>query len=334
MVLFVILPIIFLCSFVLTFLIKNYATKKSIIDIPNERSSHSLPTPRGGGLSFVIVFLLSTLIANYLGIAPIHIGGYGLLSIITISFLGFYDDKNALSPLFRLVIQFVAVLVFVLSISPLPSFETHLFVIKSGYLLNVLMILYLLWLLNLYNFMDGINGISSLEAVSVGIGMCGVYGLTGHLDLLPNILFLVVAVLGFLPLNFPAAKIFMGDVGSSFLGFVIGVFSLQAFIIDRSLFWSWLVLLGVFIVDSSVTLITRTINGNKIYQAHCTHAYQNSARRLGSHTLVTLIVTAINILWLLPIAIMIGLHYVDGFYGLLIAYVPLSFICYRLGAGR
>ncbi len=334
MVLTSILSVIFSLSFFGTLLIKNYAKKKQIIDIPNSRSSHKAPTPRGGGLSFVIVFLSALLIVKYFDITPVYYNGLEFLSLSIIALLGFYDDKKTLSPLLRLLVQIIAVSVFLVSMLPLPSLSTSIFVINSGILLNVLIVFYLIWLLNLYNFMDGINGIASLEAISVCFGMCVVYWLTDNLTLISKLLFLMLAVLGFLPWNFPKAKIFMGDAGSSFLGFILGIFSLQALVIDGQLFWCWIVLLGVFIVDASITLLRRLFNGEKIYLAHCSHAYQRAARKIGNHASVTLFVILINVIWLLPIAILIGKHHLDGFFGVVIAYLPLCALSFWLGAGK
>jgi Fuc2NAc and GlcNAc transferase len=178
--------------------------------------------------------------------------------------------------------------------------------------------------------MDGINGIASIEAITVCFGMSFVYWLANETALVPKVLIIAAIVLGFLPWNFPKAKIFMGDVGSNFLGLLFGILSLQAFFISRQLFWSWLILLGVFITDASITLMRRSLQGEKIYQAHCNHAYQNAARKIGSHIPVTLFVLVVNITWLLPLAGLVALQYLNGFIGLLIAYLPLCGLVFAL----
>lgn len=322
-----ILAIVFTCSYFLTALIKKYAEKKQIIDLPNERSSHIVPTPRGGGISFAFTFLMSLLIFKYVKIFPFSFKPLEIMALTIITFLGFYDDKKSLSPIVRLVVQVVSGLIFLITLLPTPSLVINIFTINPGLLLDIFILLYLVWLINLYNFMDGINGIASLESISVCLGMCIVYWLNGNIILIYMPLFLAISVLGFLPWNFPNAKIFMGDVGSNFLGLILGVFSLQAFVVDSQLLWCWLVLLGVFIVDASLTLLRRLLKGEKIYIAHCNHAYQHAARKIGSHKSVSLFVLLINIIWLLPISILIGIKRLDGFLGLVIAYSPICLLC-------
>lgn len=137
-----------------------------------------------------------------------------------------------------------------------------------------------------------------------------------------------------LVLEFPPAKIFMGDAGSGFLGIVLGGLSLQAAWQSSQLFWCWLILLGVFIVDASYTLVRRLLRGDKVYEAHRSHAYQFASRRYGRHLPVTLAVTALNLCWLLPVALCVLLLGLDGVLGLIVAYVPLVMIAayYRAGS--
>jgi len=189
-------------------------------------------------------------------------------------------------------------------------------------------------LLNIYNFMDGIDGIAGVEAVTVCAGGILLYWLNDPSDvtyIVPAIL--LAAVAGFLLWNFPKAKIFMGDVGSGFLGLMLGALSIQAAGVEPDLFWAWMILLGVFIVDATVTLIRRIIRREKFYQAHCSHAYQHAARQLNSHVRVTISVGLINLLWLLAMAILVTLQYLDGVSGLIIAYIPLIILVFYFKAG-
>jgi Fuc2NAc and GlcNAc transferase len=140
-------------------------------------------------------------------------------------------------------------------------------------------------------------------------------------------------VLGFLFWNFPPAKIFMGDAGSGFLGMAIGVISLQAAWASPDLFWAWLILLGVFIVDATVTLLRRLLRGEKIYEAHRSHAYQFASRRYGRHLPVTLAVAAINLFWLFPLAASVVLWSIDGVLALTVAYIPLLLLASKFNAG-
>ena len=329
-----ILLVIFLSSLFGTLWLKRYALAKQIMDIPNARSSHSTPVPRGGGMAFVVVFLFAIMLLRSFGAIEFSLNWLTFIALSSVALLGFCDDKLSLSPKVRCIVQLCAAIIVVFALYPLPDISLHFIAIHSGFFLEILVILFLVWLLNLYNFMDGINGIASIEAISVCCGMALTYWLSGHFaeTMLP--LLLMAAVFGFLPWNFPKAQIFMGDAGSSFLGFALGVLSLQALAIDNQLFWSCMVLLGVFIVDASITIFRRAIRGEKVYQAHCSHAYQNAARKYNSHTLVTFTVLAINLLWLLPISALISVHYLPGFYGLILAYLPILYTCIKFNAGK
>ena len=126
----------------------------------------------------------------------------------------------------------------------------------------------------------------------------------------------------------------MGDAGSGFLGLMLAVLSLQAGWVVNRLFWSWVILLGVFVVDATVTLIRRMAHGERFYEAHRSHAYQHAAVHRGAHMPVTLAVGVINLCWLLPVALMVALGWLDGLLGVLIAYAPLVVAAVRLKAGR
>jgi Fuc2NAc and GlcNAc transferase len=208
--------------------------------------------------------------------------------------------------------------------------------LAAGWFADVLVALYLVWLLNLYNFMDGIDGIAGVEAVSVSLGAAVLVYLATDSSSAVDIslpLLLAGAVAGFLVWNFPPARIFMGDAGSGFLGITIGILSLHAGALAPPLLWSWLILLGVFVVDATFTLLRRLLRGERVYQAHRSHAYQRAARRCGRHLPVTLAVAAINMFWLLPVAACVATGRLDGAAGLLIAYAPLVGAAARLGAG-
>lgn len=147
-------------------------------------------------------------------------------------------------------------------------------------------------------------------------------------------LLLSMAVLGFLYWNFPPARIFMGDAGSGFLGLILGALSLAAAWQDANLLWVWLILLGVFIVDATFTLSRRLMRGDKVYEAHRSHAYQFASRKVGGHLPVTLSVLVINLFWLTPIAIGVGVLGLNGLLGLVIAYVPLMLLAVKYNAGE
>lgn len=318
----------------LTALLRRYALARSLMDIPNARSSHSQPTPRGGGVAIVVAFLLGLCVASATGLdlsAEIY---YSLLgSGSAIALLGFLDDHGHIAARWRLLGHFAAAAWALFWLGGLPPLVILGHSVDFGWLGYLLASLYLVWLLNLYNFMDGIDGIASIEAICVCLGGALLYVLHGYTDAAVLPLLLSFAVAGFLYWNFPPAKIFMGDAGSGFLGVVLGVLSLQAAWIDQSLLWGWLILLGVFVVDATFTLLRRLLRGDKVYEAHRSHAYQYASRQFGRHLPVTLAIAVINLCWLLPVAIWV-VQDGDGLVGLLFAYVPLIVLAIKFRAGE
>jgi Fuc2NAc and GlcNAc transferase len=209
--------------------------------------------------------------------------------------------------------------------------------LAAGWLADALAALYLVWLLNLYNFMDGIDGIAGMEAITVCLGAAALVGLALGIGSAADIglpLLLAGAVAGFLVWNFPPARIFMGDAGSGFLGITLGILSLHAGAIAPPLLWSWLILLGVFVADATVTLLRRLLRGERVYEAHRSHAYQQAARHYGRHLPVTLAVAAVNLAWLTPIAAGVAMRRIEPGAGLLIAYAPLFALAVRFRAGE
>jgi Fuc2NAc and GlcNAc transferase len=320
-------------SLMLTAGLRKYAVSNSLIDIPNGRSSHSVPTPRGGGVSIVVTFLMAIALLAVEQRMPMSsvLAFAGAGSLIAI--VGFMDDHGHIAARWRLLGHFVAAawaLFWMGGLAPLSIMGTTL---DLGLIGNVLAAFYLVWMLNLYNFMDGIDGIASVEALCACFGACLIYMICGFNELIGLPLILAASVAGFLFWNFPPAKIFMGDAGSGFLGVILGLLSLQAAWASPQLLWVWLILLGVFIVDATYTLVRRMIRGDKIYEAHRSHAYQFASRRFG-HLRVTWAVGLINVFWLLPIALWIAMTGNEGWLGICLAYSPLIVLAVRFKAGE
>jgi Fuc2NAc and GlcNAc transferase len=321
-------------SFALTYWLRRYALHKSLLDIPNGRSSHSVPTPRGGGVAIVVSYLAALVFLFVEGAlsTPLFLALLG--SGLVIAALGFLDDHGHVAARWRLLGHFIAAVWALIWLGGLPPVAMFGSVLDIGWLGHVLAVFYLVWLLNLYNFMDGIDGIASVEAVCVCLSAALIYALSGFYELIWLPLLLVAAVLGFLFWNFPPARIFMGDAGSGFLGIILGVLSLQAAWISSQFLWSWLILLGVFIVDATVTLIRRLVRGDKVYEAHRSHAYQFASRRYGRHLPVTSAVGVINLVWLLPLALCVTQLGLNGVIGVVVAYVPLVVLAFGFRAGE
>ncbi|MGL1834084.1 MraY family glycosyltransferase [Rhodocyclaceae bacterium SMB388] len=333
MIPWVLIFLVAFASLVMTFCLRKYALARSLMDIPNARSSHSVPTPRGGGVAIVVSFLLALALITVSGgidwsVSFALLGAGGFVALV-----GFLDDHGHIAARWRLLAHFVAAFWALGWLGGAPALQLFGVEFDLGWLGVALVAVYLVWLLNLYNFMDGIDGIASVEAICVCAGGALLYVLLDkpNLALLP--LMLAAAVTGFLYWNFPPARIFMGDAGSGFLGIVLGIMSIQAGWVDPALFWSWVILLGVFVVDATFTLVRRLLRGDKVYEAHRSHAYQYASRQFGRHLPVTLAVGVINLAWLLPIALLVGTGRLDGVLGVVIAYVPLVLLAIKFRAG-
>jgi len=324
-----------IASAVLTGLLRRYSVASShLMDIPNARSSHQTPTPRGGGLAIVIVFLagLAAFAAAGLPAAKTAwiFGGVGA----GVALVGFWDDHRHIPVHQRLLAHFIAAALGLYGLGGMPPLFIFGYAIDLGWAGQITGLFYLVWLLNLYNFMDGIDGLAGIEAITVCLGGVLLYGSgsenSGQCWILA---LLAMAVAGFMVWNFPPAGIFMGDAGSGFLGIVLGLFSIQAAFVAPQYFWSWLILLGVFIVDATWTLMRRFLSGEKIYEAHRSHAYQYASRYYGAHKPVTLAVAVINLCWLTPLALWVGSGGLDGLSGLVLAYLPLILLAFTFKAG-
>ena len=240
-----ILLIALISAWILTGLLRRYALASRLMDMPNARSSHQIPTPRGGGLSIVIVFLPGLLALSWMGAltqeAMWAIFGAGA----AVALMGFLDDHGHVPARWRLLVHFIGAAWGLYSLGglpplvfPFPGFSLGSHAIDLGWAGQLLGLLYLVWLLNLYNFMDGIDGLASIEAITVCLGGALLYLLeSGAMGSWNAPVLLAVTVAGFLLWNFPPARIFMGDAGSGFLGIVLGLFSIQAAWIAPQFFW-------------------------------------------------------------------------------------------------
>ncbi len=339
MILWLLLPVVAGFSLMLTGGLRHYALARSLIDIPNARSSHSVPTPRGGGVAIVLSFLSALPLLPVLDLASWELVNPLLGAGAGIALLGFLDDHGHIAARWRLLGHFAGAAWALFWLGGLPPLMIFGHSLELGWFGYGVAAVYLVWLLNLYNFMDGIDGLASVEAICVCVGGVLLYALLGleeshHSQGIWMLLLLICAVAGFLFWNFPPAQIFMGDAGSGFLGVTLGILSLQAAWATPELLWSWVILLGVFIVDATFTLLRRLLRGDKVYEAHRSHAYQYASRRFGRHLPVTLAVGAINLFWLLPMALWVGSGGVDGLLGVVIAYLPLLLLAVRFRAGE
>lgn len=262
-----------------TWLARAYALQRNLLDEPGERRSHSVATPRGGGIAIMAVVLLALCSAIFVpagaqgpAVPWLHLAfalGFGLVGVV-----GLVDDHRPLSPWHRLAVHAVAA----------AAFSAALWQAGGTLPVAAAVFIAILVLVNVWNFMDGINGIAATQALLVAAGLFG--GLAGSWATVA--LALAAACVGFLPYNFPRARIFMGDVGSGAVGFALaalgGVLAASRGV-DAGLLM--LLPLSAFLVDASLTLARRVLRGERWWTPHVQHAYQGWARDSG-HVPVTL----------------------------------------------
>jgi Fuc2NAc and GlcNAc transferase len=324
----------FLASASLTALVRRYLLRRKVLDIPNGRSSHSLPTPRGGGLSIVVVFLGIVLRFAHRGAISASLGSALIWGGLAVAGVGFLDDHFPIPARVRLLVHFAAAGWALWKLNGMGPLHLGWIIWNWGWVGQLVALVGLVWMINLYNFMDGIDGIACVEAVCAsGLGglLLAWSGLGG---LAECALVLAAASAGFLVWNWPPARIFMGDVGSGFLGFVFGVLAIASAKERPWMLWPWLILLSIFIVDSIVTLLRRLLTGARWYQAHCSHAYQHAARRWGSHSKVTLTIAAVNVAWLFPLAYGACVWPAAAPLFAVVALAPLVYTAFRYDAGQ
>jgi Fuc2NAc and GlcNAc transferase len=324
----------FVLAVVLTALARKLALAAGLLDVPNQRSSHHVSTARGGGVAIVIACLAGlaflaarSRIDNDL-LWALAVGGAAVAAI------GFADDRYQLSALARLTVHFIAAIWAVSWLGGLAPLDVGGRLVDLGWIGDVAAVLALVWATNAFNFMDGIDGLAAGEATFVAVASVVLGSLAASAPGAGAALIFAAACAGFLVWNWPPAKIFMGDVGSGFLGFAIGVLAIAATRHQPAAPFVWLILAGTFFVDSGVTLGRRIQRGARIYQAHRTHAYQWLARGWRSHTRVTLAFMAVNVCWLLPCAFFAVRFPALAVWLTAAALVPLAILAVAAGAGR
>ena len=319
----------FFLALLITLVIREYALKH-LLDMPNQRSSHQQPTPRGGGLGIVLALMAVLPFFFVFGWVD-DSRCLALLAGLLIAVIGFWDDHQHIAARWRICWHFLGAAIALYFLQGFPPIILGDFVLDMQWPGYILGCVFLVWMLNLFNFMDGIDGIAGSEAVFVASALAA-FMLFVEIDLAWLGLVIAMASLGFLVCNWPPAKIFMGDVGSGFLGFLLGVVILLYSHRQPVFLTVGLILFAVFIVDATYTLLARFFTGAKWYEAHCSHAYQKLARQLG-HVTVVNAVWAINLFWLLPLALTAFLAPGYAWAILVLAYLPLILVARRFAAG-
>jgi len=324
-----------LAAALLTAVLRRIALGRGLLDVPSARSSHSVPTPRGGGATIVLTVSVAWVLLWLRGVIDRDLLA-ALLGGVAVAALGFADDRYQLHAAPRLAVHVMAALWALVWLGGLPALQLGDRVVSLGAAGYGIGMIAMVWVLNLFNFMDGIDGLAASEGVFVtwGATLLAVVAPVVASGVWPAAIVLGAACAGFLLWNWPPAKIFMGDVGSGYLGYVIAVLALATARVDPVALCVWLILGGVFWSDATVTLARRLLRGEAIHTAHRSHAYQWLARRWGQHQRVTLIAMGINVFWLFPWAVFAELHPRWALSCTVAALAPLLALVLVVGAGR
>ncbi|MCH2534922.1 MAG: glycosyltransferase family 4 protein [Bdellovibrionales bacterium] len=317
-------------------LIKN-ADRLGVIDHPKDRSSHSRPTPRGGGMSFLTSFMMTSMLLisfqliNYTEFIPL------LVCLPIVSLTGWFDDRSSLTARSRLFIQIICSL---FSLALITKFYTvdiqaSFLPIESQFVLRTLAILFFIWCINLYNFMDGIDGLAGSQAVFIALALAGFSFFEGEYDFMYLHLILASSVFGFILFNWSPAKIFMGDVGSYFLGFYFACMGVLQDVEGKIQMPTVGILMAPLIVDATFTLFSRLLQGYKLFDTHKTFCFHKIVQSGKSHKQVSTYYLLASIFWCLPMAILSELNNTPIRIGLwAISYVPLIAVCFYFKAGK
>ena len=325
----------FVAAWSLTGVARWYALRRQIMDIPNQRSSHTAPTPRGGGVSIVILGLGAVAVAPLTGLLPtgdvIAVAGGGAI----VALAGFLDDLADVRARWRFLMHVAGAAWLLIGLGAMPAVPVAPGLeLPWGAFAVVVALLATVWLINLYNFMDGIDALAAVQAITVAGPAALMLWFLDAAELAVLSAVIGAAAAGFLIWNRPPARIFMGDAGSGFLGYVFAALALVSHAHGALTLWAWLILLGVFIVDATATLLRRMLSGQAWYQAHSSHAYQHAARLRGSHGRVALATGAINLLWLTPLAAAAAAAPQWGAAVMIIAWLPLALLAWSYRAGK
>jgi UDP-N-acetylmuramyl pentapeptide phosphotransferase/UDP-N-acetylglucosamine-1-phosphate transferase len=327
------LVLIGLAAFILSYFgvagIRKWALQKNVLDVPNHRSSHDKPTPRGGGFAISTIVLVGFLIVEMVGrgLAQKAFLGY-ILGALLVAAIGALDDIFEISPKARLPIQLFAAGLFCV----LGDFVSEIYVpfigeLRLGWLGFPLTILWITGFTNAFNFMDGIDGIAAGQAIVASLGWIVISSALGLGGLTSLSVLVMGASFGFLIHNLPPARIFMGDAGSTVLGYTFATLPILAFnqAHDSRLFVVGALCVAPFVFDTTLTVLRRALNKERIFQAHRSHLYQRLTKLGYFHGSVTLLYLAIA-----SVSSLMGLTYLWGSDAL--AILALSVVAVLLAA--
>lgn len=295
MIYFLVFILLTILSYFMVLLARRYVEQRRILDYPNERSSHTVPTPRGGGLGIVSLVLMSG--SWFVMEAGFTKGLIYIAGAAIIAWLGWRDDLHSLSPRFRFLIQGVVAAMSILGLGYFKVVTIPMFgELQLGAVGILITFLWILGLTNAYNFMDGIDGMAGGVALSAGIGWMWLASNINNSFAFWVALAITAGSLGFLGHNWSPAKIFMGDVGSTFLGYSFAVLPLLASDQGGDALLLGTLLVWPIIMDAGVTFIGRLIRGKNVFAPHRSHLYQRLVRAGYKHETVSSIYILLTLL--------------------------------------
>jgi Fuc2NAc and GlcNAc transferase len=310
----------------------SFAIQKNILAIPKNRSLHSVAVPKGGGIIIGGVFLTGLLILLLMKIVPSELSFALLGGGITLLVVGFIDDLGEVDPIIRFVIHFLVSFWALYCLGGMPEIEVGSWILKRSWILHLLGSLGIVWFINLFNFMDGVDGM--LASNSIVFSLVGAFALfwLGHDSLAIMLLLLGASLTGFLVYNWPPARVFMGDSGAAFIGYTIAVVALYSTAEEMMNFWTWIILMGYFVADTTTTMFIKiaTVPG-WFYEEHRNHAYQQLALVWKSHRRVTLMVLATTTFWMAPMALLSLRFHQNATILAVIALAPIVILTLRRG---
>ena len=290
----------FLTSVVFLACFFRWAPQLGLVASPDARRNHVAPTPVGGGICFALATILALVWVD--GGDSIYSGDFAALQLggLLLAVIGLLDDRFGLGTHLRLLVYLVVSWAVVYQLLG----DIH-------WLYLMLLVLSVTWVVNLTNFMDGIDGFVVTHVLCISVSLvCIANFFPDTAALMSANLVLVAALVPFLWLNWPPAKLFMGDSGSVFLGFYMAGIGLVAYRVEVGLAIVWIILMMPFLIDATFTLAFRLARGIPPYKAHTEHAYQRLTRHIGSARPVNLGLLAIHGIWQFPCAV----WSISGFY--------------------
>jgi len=311
---------LFILSFLLAYLIKEHAIKNSLVAEINERSSHTVPTPHGGGIAIAITWFIGLSYLFYTDTIDTSLY-YALMTGIIISVISYFDDLFELSAKVRLAAQALVALAGLYFLGGFKELDLFFFSVDNMIITNIFAFILIIWFINLYNFLDGIDGYAGSESIFLSIA--GLILFTGD-----HFLVLIVATLGFLVWNWHKAKIFMGDVGSTLLGYNVAIFTIYYANEEATNFWIWIILFGLFWFDATLTLFRRYKNKEKLSKAHKKHAYQRLNQSGWTHSKVVLFSILVNLM-LFTLVYFISNVFIAFVLSIIVLYATIKIVDYK-----